>query len=63
MIETSCTNRHLLNEQENVFFAKKSFIEKKQKIIFGQKQKYALNLQDKNFKVELHLCKNVFLVP
>ena len=31
MIEISCTNRPLLNELENVIFAKKSFIEKKKK--------------------------------
>ena len=28
MIEMSCTNRPFLNEQGNVIFAKKSFIEK-----------------------------------
>ena len=36
MIETSCINRRLLNEEENVIFAKKSFIEKSKKKILGK---------------------------
>ena len=36
MIETSSINIPLLNEQENVILAKKSFIEISKKTIFGQ---------------------------
>ena len=36
MIETSSINRPLLNEQENVILAKKSFIETSKNPIFGQ---------------------------
>ena len=39
ILETSCTNRPLHNEHENVICAKKSFIEKKLKAFFGQKMK------------------------
>ena len=40
MIETSCINRPLLNEEENVISAKKSFLEKRKKPIFGPKQNW-----------------------